>query len=50
MAERPKFTKKSWRSLVDRADPNRKRPNVIYVFSDGRKFYDRGNVTYKGDK
>jgi len=46
MTEKVKRSKKSWRSIVDAADPDRKKPKVTYIFSSGRKFRDRGNVKY----
>jgi len=39
---KPKTRKISWRAVVEKADPDRKKRKVEYIFSNGRKFYDRG--------
>ena len=39
---KPKMSKRSWRAIVDKADPDRKKRRVIYEFSNGRKFYNKG--------
>lgn len=33
-----KTTKISWKALVNKADPNRKKKQTEYEFSNGRKF------------
>jgi len=39
---KPKMSKISWRALVDKVDPDRKKRKVEYIFSNGRKFLERG--------
>ena len=47
MSQKVKVRKVKWLSIVNMIDPNRKRPAVMYEFSNGRKFTDRGKSPYK---
>ena len=40
--QKVKTRKISWKAVVNKADPERNRRKVAYVFSGGRKFYDKG--------
>lgn len=43
MAKKPKFKKISWKAIVDKADPDRKKRKPEYRFSNGREFLERTN-------
>ena len=43
MSKKPKYKKISWKALVDKADPDRYKKKVTYKFSNGKKFYTKGD-------
>jgi len=38
---KPKTRKISWKALVNKLDPDRKKKKTAYIFSNGRKFKEK---------